>query len=223
MSLSIKCTCNNFLSIFRRTAPPICYLIDSSCMPSSLYTPLVLCCSCSTWLFPFCTIYTYWTIFLRCWLQASIVDMTVTIPHHLHNSIIGPKGKLVRSVMDECGGVRIVFPSSESGSDKVKLHGPKEDVEKANSMLLELADEQVGRVQLCLQLLVSSIIMVILVHCMYGMIYSVTAMYIIILTCTWCKCSSHMFFTSCTCFFVLIYFFNCAGGRKSYYWDQLQT
>ncbi len=40
MSHSIKCTCNNFLSIFRRTAPPICYLIDSSCMPSSLYTPL---------------------------------------------------------------------------------------------------------------------------------------------------------------------------------------
>ncbi len=81
--------------------------------------------------------------------------MTVTIPHRLHNSIIGPKGKLVRSVMDECGGVRIVFPSSESGSDKVKLHGPKEDVEKANIMLLELADEQVGRTHVCL--LVSSI------------------------------------------------------------------
>lgn len=75
--------------------------------------------------------------------QASIVDDTVTIPHKLHNAIIGPKGKLVRSVMDECGGVRVLFPPSESGSDKVKLHGPKEDVEKARTMLLELADEQV--------------------------------------------------------------------------------
>lgn len=46
--------------------------------------------------------------------------------------------------MDECGGVRITFPPSESGKDKIKLHGPKEDVEKAKSMLLELADEQVG-------------------------------------------------------------------------------
>ncbi len=70
------------------------------------------------------------------------MDLAIKIPHRLHNAVIGPKGKLVRSVMDECGGVRISFPSGESGSDDVKLHGPKEDVERARAMLLELMDEQ---------------------------------------------------------------------------------
>jgi len=48
--------------------------------------------------------------------------------------------------MDECGGVRINFPSSDSKKDVVKLHGPKEDVEKAKAMLKEIADEQVRRI-----------------------------------------------------------------------------
>ena len=43
--------------------------------------------------------------------QASIIDVVVRIPHKQHNAIIGPKGKLIRSVMDDCGGVRIHFPS----------------------------------------------------------------------------------------------------------------
>ncbi len=82
-------------------------------------------------------------IILFQFVQASIIDDTVTVPSRLHNAIIGPKGRLVRSVMDECGGVRITFPPSDSGKDRIKLHGPKEDVEKAKTMLLELADEQV--------------------------------------------------------------------------------
>ena len=57
--------------------------------------------------------------------------------------MIGPKGKLVRAVMDECGGVRIRFPNTDSKSDEVNLHGPKEDVERAKTHLLELANEQV--------------------------------------------------------------------------------
>ena len=72
------------------------------------------------------------------------MDVTLSIPHQLHNAIIGPKGKLVRAVMEECGGVRITFPPTESRADAIKLHGPKEDVEKAQRMLQELADEQVG-------------------------------------------------------------------------------
>lgn len=72
------------------------------------------------------------------------MDATISIPHNLHNAIIGPKGRLVRSVMDECGGVKIFFPPSNSPKDTIKLHGPKDDVEKAKAMLLELADEQVG-------------------------------------------------------------------------------
>ena len=72
-----------------------------------------------------------------------MVDDTVDIPYRLHIAIIGPKGKLVRAVMEECGGVRINFPSSDSKTDTIKLHGPKDDVEKAKRMLQELADEQV--------------------------------------------------------------------------------
>eukprot|EP00731_Ephydatia_muelleri_P015246 Em0008g966a len=45
--------------------------------------------------------------------------------------------------MDECGGVRIRFPNTDSKSDEVNLHGPKEDVERAKTHLLELANEQV--------------------------------------------------------------------------------
>lgn len=72
----------------------------------------------------------------------SIIDATVSIPSHIHNSLIGPKGKLVRSIMDDCGGVHIQFPPSGSKRDEIKLHGPKEDVKKAEAMLLELAEEQ---------------------------------------------------------------------------------
>ena len=46
--------------------------------------------------------------------------------------------------MSECGGVRIQFPPSGSKSEEVKLHGPQEDVERAKTMLLDLADDQVG-------------------------------------------------------------------------------
>ena len=50
----------------------------------------------------------------------------------------------MQSVMTECGGVRIQFPpAGDSKKDDVKLHGPKDDVEKAKKMLLELKEEQV--------------------------------------------------------------------------------
>ena len=75
--------------------------------------------------------------------QASVTDATLKIPHRLHNTIIGPKGKLLRSVMSECGGVRIHFPPSDSKSDEVRLHGPRDDVEKAKALLKDLADSQV--------------------------------------------------------------------------------
>ena len=71
------------------------------------------------------------------------MDVKVEIPHQLHTAIIGPKGKLVRAVMEECGGVRIRFPPTDSKSDEVTLHGPKDDVEKARTHLMELATEQV--------------------------------------------------------------------------------
>ncbi|XP_013872122.1 vigilin [Austrofundulus limnaeus] len=73
---------------------------------------------------------------------ANITELDVSIPSKLHNSLIGSKGRLVRSVMEECGGVHIHFPTEGSGIDKVTIRGPVEDVEKAKQQLLALAEEK---------------------------------------------------------------------------------
>lgn len=75
--------------------------------------------------------------------QANIKEVDVSIPAKLHNSLIGAKGRLVRSIMEECGGVHIHFPSEGSGSDKVTIRGPGEEVEKAKRQLLQIAEEKV--------------------------------------------------------------------------------
>lgn len=76
--------------------------------------------------------------------QANIKEVEVAIPARLHNSLIGSKGCLVRSIMDDCGGVHIHFPSEGSGSDRVTIRGPASEVEKAKKQLLQLAEEKVG-------------------------------------------------------------------------------
>lgn len=73
---------------------------------------------------------------------ANIKETEVTIPAKLHNSLIGSKGCLVRSIMEECGGVHIHFPSEGSGSDKVTIRGPAGEVERAKRQLLQLAEEK---------------------------------------------------------------------------------
>lgn len=73
---------------------------------------------------------------------ANIKETEVTIPAKLHNSLIGAKGCLVRSIMEDCGGVHIHFPSEGSGSDKVTIRGPAGEVEKAKRQLLQLAEEK---------------------------------------------------------------------------------
>ncbi|XP_056133981.1 high density lipoprotein binding protein a [Lampris incognitus] len=73
---------------------------------------------------------------------ANITEMEVSIPSKLHNSLIGSKGRLVRSIMEECGGVHIHFPTEGSGIDKVTIRGPAEEVEKAKQQLLALAEEK---------------------------------------------------------------------------------
>lgn len=72
---------------------------------------------------------------------ANIKEISIDIPHKLHNSIIGAKGRLIRSIMEECGGVIIRFPEEGSTKDKVIIRGPKDDVENAKKQLLELADQ----------------------------------------------------------------------------------
>lgn len=74
--------------------------------------------------------------------MANIVIDEVVIPPKFYNFLIGTGGKLIHSIMEDCGGVTIKFPSAESRSDKVTIKGPKEDVEKAKQQLLELANEK---------------------------------------------------------------------------------
>jgi len=74
--------------------------------------------------------------------QADVVSDDVKIPAKIHNTIIGAGGKLIQSIMDDCGGVHIKFPEANSGSDKVTIRGPKEDVEKAKQLLVGLSNEK---------------------------------------------------------------------------------
>uniref|UniRef100_A0A2K5CAC2 Vigilin n=1 Tax=Aotus nancymaae TaxID=37293 RepID=A0A2K5CAC2_AOTNA len=76
---------------------------------------------------------------------ANIAEVEVSIPAKLHNSLIGTKGRLIRSIMEECGGVHIHFPVEGSGSDTVVIRGPSSDVEKAKKQLLHLAEEKQTR------------------------------------------------------------------------------
>lgn len=68
--------------------------------------------------------------------------MSISVPHSLHTKLIGKKGRLIRSLEDEMGGVQIRFPPPDSGSDKVTVRGPKNDVERAAHQLNELAQQK---------------------------------------------------------------------------------
>merc|ERR1711962_1119200 len=74
--------------------------------------------------------------------MANIVSKDISIPAKIHNTVIGAGGKLIQSIMNECGGVAIKFPEANSGSDKVTIRGPSDDVEKAMKKLQELSDEK---------------------------------------------------------------------------------
>merc|ERR1719348_409542 len=74
--------------------------------------------------------------------MANITTKEIKIPAKIHNTVIGAGGKLIQSIMSECGGVAIKFPESNSGSDIVTVRGPVEDVEKAIKLLKELSEEK---------------------------------------------------------------------------------
>ncbi|KAL8583524.1 hypothetical protein ACOMHN_054840 [Nucella lapillus] len=75
-------------------------------------------------------------------IGANVKEVTLEIPHRLHNSIIGAKGRLIRAIMEDCGGVIIRFPQEGNNSDKVVIRGPKDDVESARKQLLDLVNEK---------------------------------------------------------------------------------
>jgi len=74
--------------------------------------------------------------------MANITSQEVKIPAKIHNTMIGAGGKLIQSIMNDCGGVAIKFPEPNSGSDVVTVRGPKEDVEKAVKQLKEMSEEK---------------------------------------------------------------------------------
>ena len=69
------------------------------------------------------------------------MTVEIKIPQKFHTSLIGAKGRLIKSVMDECGDVHIHFPAEGASSDTVTIRGVKEDVEKAKVQLLEMASD----------------------------------------------------------------------------------
>ncbi|KAK7086534.1 hypothetical protein SK128_008145 [Halocaridina rubra] len=73
---------------------------------------------------------------------ANIVELDIIIPSKFHNSMIGAGGKLIQSISEECGGVAIKFPPPDARSDKVTIRGPKDEVQKAKQMLVELSNEK---------------------------------------------------------------------------------
>lgn len=73
---------------------------------------------------------------------ANIVEVDIIIPAKFHNSMIGQRGRLIRSIMEDCGGVSIKFPPLDKKSDKVTIRGPKDDVQKAKKLLVELSNEK---------------------------------------------------------------------------------
>jgi len=72
----------------------------------------------------------------------SVISEDVDIPSKYHQSFIGAGGKLIQSIMEECGGVQIKFPPSDSGLSKVTIRGPKEEVEKAKKTLVDMSNEK---------------------------------------------------------------------------------
>jgi len=73
---------------------------------------------------------------------ANITTAQVVIPQKLHTSMIGPGGKLIQSIMAECGDVQIRFPAEGEDNDTITIRGTKEDVEKAEEQLRKLGEER---------------------------------------------------------------------------------
>lgn len=74
--------------------------------------------------------------------MGNIKEISIDIPQRLHNSLIGAKGRFVRAISEECGGVNIRFPPEGTKSDKVTIRGPSADVDNAKQQLLDLVNER---------------------------------------------------------------------------------
>jgi len=73
---------------------------------------------------------------------ADVVEIDVMIPSKFHNSLIGSGGKFIQSISEDCGGVHIKFPDAKAKSDRVTVMGPKDMVDKAKNVLLDLSRDK---------------------------------------------------------------------------------
>ena len=70
--------------------------------------------------------------------MANVISVDLIIPAKIHNTMIGAGGKLIQSISDDCGGVAIKFPPSNSNSDKVKIFFKKMKSQLISNVLLVL-------------------------------------------------------------------------------------
>ncbi|OZC06636.1 hypothetical protein X798_06373 [Onchocerca flexuosa] len=73
---------------------------------------------------------------------ANITTVEVNIPQKIHSRLLGGGRRLILDIQDECGGVHIKFPLEKTTSDKVSIRGPKDDVARAEKMLMALAKDR---------------------------------------------------------------------------------
>ncbi|CDW54567.1 General transcription factor 3C polypeptide 2 [Trichuris trichiura] len=74
---------------------------------------------------------------------ASIVTLELKVPQLLHRTLIGVGGRLIHSIVEECGGVQVKFPTQDSKNpDVISIRGPKEGAEKAKKLLADLAKDR---------------------------------------------------------------------------------
>lgn len=72
---------------------------------------------------------------------ADISQVDIIVPHKIHNYMLGSKGRNIKSITAECGGVIINFPPEGSGSDKVQISGPRDNVQKAKQLLVAMSND----------------------------------------------------------------------------------
>lgn len=73
--------------------------------------------------------------------MSDISHVDILIPAKIHNYMLGARGRNIKSIMAECGGVYVNFPPEGSGSDKVQIMGPKDCVTKAKAMLVAMSND----------------------------------------------------------------------------------
>ncbi|XP_053677123.1 vigilin [Anopheles nili] len=73
----------------------------------------------------------------------NIVDDEISVEPKYHKHFISNRGKVLRRIEEECGGMSISFPRSDRDdrNDRVTLKGPKDCIETAKQRIVEIVRE----------------------------------------------------------------------------------